>query len=201
MKPGSNFKQCCKSTAVFNAPLGGRILPSWPDGPPNWLTDPSLDLIAGVLGHYDLGPESRVIGNSDLLPFGANFTVRRTALEKIGHFDEALGVVDDRRRRGEDTDLLQRAISLGYQGRYVADALCLHRIDPRNLNLSRLFEVGFEKGLSVDRIHRSFKQHFFVQARITIRAFVQLLKGRGDRFRQCVIRLGIEQGNRQERDA
>jgi glycosyltransferase involved in cell wall biosynthesis len=178
--------------------FGGRILPQWPNRTPKWLHDPTLDLIAGVLGHYDLGAESRPIEASDRLPYGANFTVRRETLNRLGQFDESLGAIGNRIRRGEDTDLIQRAISLGYQGRYVPAALCMHNVDPQNLRLSKLFEVGFEKGLSMDQDQKSLTQHVLRQTTLTVRAFMQLLKGRGDRFRQCVILLGIEHGLRHQ---
>jgi len=174
--------------------FGGRMLAQWPAKPPSWLHEPGLDLLAGVIGHYDPAGESRALTASDPLPFGANFAVRRELLDDVGGFDETLGVIGDRRGRGEETDLLRRAMARGHSGRYVAGMFCLHRVNPRNLQLSRLYEVGVEKGLKVDEPRRTMVQARCKQTMYAIRGLVQLIKGRGDRFRQCVICMGIEKG-------
>lgn len=179
--------------------FGGRILPHWPHGAPRWLHDPTLDMIAGVLGHYDLGLESRLIGSTDMLPFGANFTVRRQASNSIGRFDETLGALGHRRRRGEDSDFLQRGVNLGYTGWYIPRALCMHRLDPHNLKLLSLFQLGVEKGLAIELSLKSPIKHGLDQSTLAIRAVAQLVRGRGDRFRQSVIRMGIEQGAARQR--
>jgi GT2 family glycosyltransferase len=174
--------------------FGGRVLPWWPEKPPRWLHDPTLDLIAGVLGHYAPDIRSRALQPADPLPFGANFAVRRRVLDAVGAFDTRLGAVGPRRRRGEDTDLLRRARDAGYTGYYAADALCLHRVDARNLALPRLFDLGVEKGLCLDPGAGAVLARRRNQAVLAARGLVQILKGRGDRFRQCVVRMGIEQG-------
>ena len=179
--------------------FGGRVLPQWPVRPPSWLHDPSLDLLAGVLVHYDLGMASRTLRANDPLPYGANFAVFRNILEQVGPFDETLGAIGMRRRRGEDTDLLQRTVKLGYSGWYCADSLCMHRVDPDNLKLRKLFALGVEKGLLLERTHGSSTRYRFDQGLVAIRALAQLFKGRGDRFRQCVIVMGIHEGQARKR--
>lgn len=184
--------------------FGGRMLAKWPKSPPAWLREPSLDLLAGVLGHYDLANSSRALTADDPLPYGANFAVRKDVLDVVGTFDEALGVIGERRGRGEDTDLLQRAVQAGYSGRFVAEALCMHRVDPRNLQLTSLYQMGVEKGLleqsaagkavTHDEPRRAAWRTRFNQLGYCVRGLVQLVKGRGDRFRQCIMRVGIEQG-------
>lgn len=170
--------------------FGGRVLPWWPHRPPRWLRDPSLDLIAGVLGHYAPDSRSRALDAGDPLPIGACFALRRSVLEAVGGFDPELGLAGARRRRGEETDLLARAVAAGFRGRYVAEARCYHRVDPRNLGLRRLFELGVEKGLAGTPRPGARRR----QGALALRALLQMLTGRGDRARQCVVWMGIEQG-------
>ncbi len=182
--------------------FGGRVLPWWPAGrPPRWLHDPGLDLVAGIIGHYAPFERSHTLGPGDPVPFGANFALRRALVAEIGPFDTGLGAQGARRRRGEDTDLMARALAAGHTGWYEAHALCRHRVDPANLSLRRLFAVGVEKGLALDGAPGTWLARRAAQGLLAVRGAGQLARGRGDRFRQCVMRMGIEQGRLERRRA
>lgn len=56
---------------------------------------------------------------------GANFAVRRDALETVGGFDESLGP-GARWKAGEDLELIDRLVAAGYTGRYEPNASGYH---------------------------------------------------------------------------
>ena len=73
--------------------------------------------------------ESRVLGTGDdprLFGHGANMAWRRRDLERIGGFDEAMGV-GSILRAGEDVDAWWRATAAGVTGLYVPNVLVFHR--------------------------------------------------------------------------
>jgi cellulose synthase/poly-beta-1,6-N-acetylglucosamine synthase-like glycosyltransferase len=94
--------------------VGGRIIPDVPT---------KLTIAVSV----DEQPRSFVRGDdAGALCHGANLAVRRTALEAIQGFDEALGAGAPF-HGAEDEDVVWRMLSLGWSGRYVPDALVTHR--------------------------------------------------------------------------
>jgi glycosyltransferase involved in cell wall biosynthesis len=176
--------------------FGGRILPKWSSAPPRWLHDDRLELIAGLLGHYDQGNEVRLLAADEPLPFGASFALRRRLIEVVGAFRLDLGVRDSVPGRGEETDYMLRAIECGARGVYVGDAVCRHHVDPARLRLPHLFRYGFHKGREVHDLGGDGRASGSVLVAIAFlgRGARQLLLGRGDRFRQCVINSGIQIG-------
>ena len=179
-------------TAQF---FGGRILPRWPNKPPSWLRDECLALLDGVLVWYDHGTETRLYACGEELPFGASFAVRRTLLEGMPGFREDLGCRGSSRGRGEETEFFQRCLAAGAIGIYVGKALCWHKVDDRRLTLAALYRYGIDSGRAYRTISRSTASGSVVRVPLHIaRGLAQLLKGRGDRFRQCVINAGIEVG-------
>ena len=99
--------------------------------------------------------------------------------------------------RGEETEFLMRARDAGAQGVYVGEALCFHAYDRARLTPAALYRYGIACGRShnaiADRPHRG---GYGTAAWFVVRGMVQMLKGRGDRFRQCIINAGIEMGTR-----
>jgi cellulose synthase/poly-beta-1,6-N-acetylglucosamine synthase-like glycosyltransferase len=73
---------------------------------------------------------------------GANCCFRREALLAVGGFDERLGPGTPG-RAAEDRDAFRRVLAAGWQGRYVPDALVLHRQwRPRGASVRRSFDYG-----------------------------------------------------------
>jgi glucosyl-dolichyl phosphate glucuronosyltransferase len=178
--------------------FGGRILPYWEDGPPRWFKGERLALLDGLLVWYDHGTENRLYAHAEEPPFGASFAVRRSLLERMSQaFRIDLGCRGSSRGRGEETEFLKRCISAEARGVYVGEALCWHKVDRRRLALPALYWYGVESGRAHKIIAGSAKAGSFLKVPVHItRGVLQLCKGRGDRFRQCVINAGIEVGLR-----
>ena len=174
--------------------FGGRILPLWHHDKPRWLVDPSLSLISGLLGQYDLGEENRFFRENDPLPFGANFALRRSLTQALDPFRLDLGVRAGSAGRGEEAEYLDRARTSGARGVYLGHAVCHHRQDPRRFRISYLYNYGIEKGRACALMGRAEDGHLSLQLQFALKGLLQLLKGRGDRFRQCVINVGIQRG-------
>ena len=175
--------------------FGGRVLPDWRDAKPDWISETPLPLIDGLLCWFDLGDETRLLSKSDATPIGASFGFSRALANRVGSFDIDLGCVGDTRGRGEESEWIARAIALGAQGLYVGSAVCLHRYDRKFLTLARLFDHGVHSG----RAHRiiSAKEDRPKLVRIAsfgVKGLWQLLRGRRDRFSQCVINMGVVYG-------
>jgi len=156
-----------------------------------------LHLIDGLLVWFDHGAETRLLGTTEPPPFGASFAIRRRLFEKIGLFRTDLGTGGMGLGRGEETEFLMRARDSGAQGVYVGEALCFHAYDPRRLTPAALYRYGIVCGRShnaiVDRPHRG---GYGAAASFIVRGIFQMIMGRGDRFRQCIINAGIETGTR-----
>jgi glycosyltransferase involved in cell wall biosynthesis len=177
-----------------SAYFGGRVLPLWQGNRPRWLTDPSLSLISGLLVNYDLGDANRRFRDTDPLPFGANFALRRELIEQLEPFRVDLGVKGGSLGRGEEAEYLGRARAVGASGAYVGMATCYHAQDSRRFRLSHLYEYGVEKGRAAVLVDAKSGGSRRAQLSYAIKGAGQLLRGRGDRFRQCVINMGIQRG-------
>jgi len=174
---------------------GGRIVPLWKNGPPGWFKGERLDLMNGVLVWYDLGTDVRIATSADPEPFGASFALRRALVDRIGVFHPGLGMHGTRLGRGEETEFFLRAVAAGAKGIYVGRALCRHPVQLDRLTLAALYRYGVASG----RAHRAIRNPRETGSRVKgvaflARGMLQLLKGRGDRFRQCVINAGIQAG-------
>ena len=177
--------------------FGGRILPDWGYAKPRWIGDEPLHLIDGLLVWFDHGAETRLLGTTEPPPFGASFAIRRRLFEKIGLFRTDLGTGGMGLGRGEETEFLMRARDSGAQGVYVGEALCFHAYDPKRLTLAALYRYGIACGRSHYAIAGPFRHGTYGRAAwFVARGMVQMLKGRGDRFRQCIVNAGIEMGTR-----
>jgi glycosyltransferase involved in cell wall biosynthesis len=177
--------------------FGGRILPYWPQGRPGWVKDESMPLIGGLLGHYDLGSITRLYSENDMHPFGANFVLRRSLFERLPSFNPEFGVSGKTPGRGEEAEYFQRAHTQGSIGVYVGEALCLHAVNPDHLSLKFLYRFGVQKGLAHARLTGSAGGgNLSGEMLFLVKGVYQLLKGHGDRFRQCVVNMGMVRGAR-----
>jgi len=180
--------------------FGGRVRPLWPQGKPAWLHDENLALIAGLLVHYDLGAANRPYSAQDPAPFGASFALRRSAIAVAGEFRSDLGVRGGTPGRGEEVELLARLRQAGQQGFYVGASSAWHWQDAARFRWPYLYRYGVQKGIAEARTQCGAAESgapYVTQAAFGLKALVQLLKGRGDRARQCVINMGIARGVRQ----
>lgn len=174
---------------------GGRILPFWEKKPPAWFKGRRLDLIDGLLVWYDMGGVLRSMGDNDPLPFGASFAIRRSLSRTVGEFRSDLGVNGKSMGRGEETEFVERAKFSGATGIYVGTSVCYHVADPRRFSPIALYRHGRAKAVELSARHVERPRGSLIAAfAFLCRGFWQLLKGRGDRFRQCLIHVGIQHG-------
>lgn len=180
--------------------FGGRIRPLWDNGPPRWLRDENMALISGLLVHYDLGVQCRAYVEDDPTPFGASFALRRSTFARIGEFRLDLGVRGDVPARGEEADYFERIRQAGIAGYYVGSASAWHWQDKARFRLGYLYRYGIQKGVAAVRMggaNNNATRSFLRELEYGFKGGWQLLKGRGDRARQCVINMGIQRGLRQ----
>lgn len=183
--------------------FGGRVCPLWDNGPPRWLRDENMALIAGLLVHYDLGAQSCAYVADDPTPFGASFALRRSTFERIGEFRIDLGVRGDVPGRGEEAEYFERIRQAGIAGFYVGCASAWHWQDPVRFRLGYLYSYGIQKGVAAARMSASDGNaagSFLRELEFGLKGGWQLLKGRGDRARQCVINMGIQRGLRAHKE-
>ena len=112
--------------------FGGPIRPRLEGNPPRGCgrEDPPITAL-------DLGPEDV---EAEMV-WGANFAVRRSAVERIGHFDETRD-----RLHGDEEDWLLRLRAAGGKIVYLADAGVDHRRAAEDATLTALSRVAFERG-------------------------------------------------------
>ena len=126
--------------------VGGRILPKWEAAPPRWLTEnwnllarlAIMDFETGQLLSLPIGPKPQV--------WGANMAFRREALQKVGDFDPRLGVVGKKLYRGEEDDLIRRALRLGLKIAYDPALTVFHRIGPDRVRKAYFRKLFFDAG-------------------------------------------------------
>ena len=179
--------------------FGGRILPGW-DGPkPSWLREPCLASIDGLLVWFDRGGETRLFKNDEPTPFGASFGIRRKVTDALKEFRTDLGPRPGvSRGRNDETEFLLRVKAMGAVGIYAGGAVCWHYTEKNRLTLPAFYRYGIESGRSHNAIHgRKYTGSRFRAGHLFARGLFQLTKGRGDRFRQCIINAGIQIGLQQ----
>ena len=79
----------------------------------------------------------------------------------------------------------------------MGEALCFHTYDPARCTPAALYRYGIACGKSHNAIaERPQLGGYGAAAWFLLKGMVQMLKGRGDRFRQCIINAGIQMGTR-----
>lgn len=123
---------------------GGRIIPEYPAGRPAWM---SRYVERPVANPLDLGDRVRLFP-AGRIPGGGNMALRRTAVERYGGFDPALGRVGGRLIGGEENDLFARLARAGERCWYVPDAVMWHIIPPEKLTDDYLSRLAYNVGVS-----------------------------------------------------
>lgn len=110
--------------------FGGRVLPSWSDVPPSWLTRAHWAPLA-LADHGDR--PFRVDAARPICLLGASLAVRRRAFERAGTFDTALQRVAHGIGSIEDHEFLHRLIAAGGHGIYDPRILVEAAVQPERL--------------------------------------------------------------------
>jgi glycosyltransferase involved in cell wall biosynthesis len=124
--------------------VGGRILPRWEVLPPRWLTENRhllnclaiMDVEQSRVLRYPLDTQPKV--------WGSNMAFRREVFERVGGFDPRRGAVGKRLFRGEETDLINRALESGLTIAYDAALTVFHRIGPDRMRKAYFRRLTFD---------------------------------------------------------
>lgn len=155
------------------AAVAGRILPKWPFEPPAWLNGPHATMLTAI----DNGAEPRILG-PEVEPPSMNLALRADLVRRFDPpFDVRLGHAGERRIGHEETHLIGRLRALGMIA-YRPDAVVLHRIDPRRIDLEWLRRSFFELGVGLGRRLHIEGSPFPSPPRRAVRA-VRLLRAAG----------------------
>lgn len=124
--------------------VGGRILPAWRQPPPRWLEHRAF--FHGALAIMDYATAAPVLSPSNLPSiWGANMAFRRSVFDKAGLFDPARGLIGTKLYRGEEIDLIKRAIAAGYRAIYDPSIVVWHRIEPDRMRVRYLSRLYFQR--------------------------------------------------------
>jgi len=175
--------------------FGGKISVDWQGQKPDWFRSYDLPLINGLIVHYDMAHDGLEYSIKSLLPYGANFALRRRLIESVGEFDTKLGVKGENIGRGEETDYFLRALKKGFSGRFILNAEVYHRFESERVTTRYLYRYGIEKGRALKtKAKSSYIKKGISVLSYFVRGLLQLMKGRKDRFYQCIINIGIVVG-------
>ncbi|HTO74942.1 MAG TPA: glycosyltransferase [Thermoanaerobaculia bacterium] len=134
--------------------VGGRILPHWDVPPPRWLTESKrLRECLALMESED----SRLLSLPRRLPtiWGPNMAFRREVFEKTGGFDPQRGLVGGRLFRGEEVDLVERALGLGMPLAYDASLVVFHRIGADRMRRAYFRRLFYDNAEGAARIAAS----------------------------------------------
>jgi len=179
--------------------FGGRVSLDWKSTEkPNWLSDDIRSVLDGALGIHDLGETSRAYSADDKHPIGALLMMTSEMADKAGEFRTDLGPSGGARGASDDTEYLIRAQSQNFQGHYVGEAQGLHYVEPSRLTLKGFYTYGYAKGANAVRAKLSEVGSFSWRRVLNqaARGLWQLIKGRSDNLRVCLLNIGFEFGKR-----
>jgi glycosyltransferase involved in cell wall biosynthesis len=124
--------------------LGGRIVPAWDHAPPAWLADrPALHHALTVLDHDRFA----VVVNATQFPtiWGANMAFRREVFDRVGVFDTRRGVRGHKLYRGEEIDLVSRALVTGCRAVYDPRVVVRHRVWAHRMRIAYVSRLYFQR--------------------------------------------------------
>lgn len=134
--------------------VGGRVLPVYPAGTPQWIKDNAIKL-AGAVVIYDFGETTKPL-HKDMLPFiGCNFAFRRQMFNEYGLFNEDLG--PGAKALGEDIEFVERLLSQGRKLYYCGKAVVNHPYDLKRFNWQKLARWHIALGRS--EAQREIRNH------------------------------------------
>ena len=129
------------------ASAGGRTVAEYPSGRPEWMSRWTERPIANPL--Y-LGDEICEFGRGRI-PCGGNMAVRRSAIERYGAFDVALGRSGASLVGGEESDFFARLARGGERCIYVPQAVMFHIIPQSKLTDEYLDRLSYNIGVTQRR--------------------------------------------------
>jgi GT2 family glycosyltransferase len=124
--------------------VGGQILPRWHRPPPRWLRNTRAFFDPLAVLQY---PTRSEVLDCAAMPtiWGANMAFRRKVLERVGGFNPELGAVARSLHRGEDVELVERALAAGFRAVYDPRLVVSHRIGPDRMRAGFFARYAYEK--------------------------------------------------------
>jgi glucosyl-dolichyl phosphate glucuronosyltransferase len=124
--------------------VGGRILPLWEASPPRWLTDNQHLCNRLAIMDFETSGLLTLPVRAQPQVWGANMAFRRELFERVGGFDPRLGGLGKKLFRGEETDLVNRALELGLKIAYDAGPTVFHRIGSDRMRKAYFRKLEFD---------------------------------------------------------
>jgi hypothetical protein len=129
--------------------VGGRIIPTFSSGRPEWLTDEEIFLPI-VLPDYGLEP---FVFDDGRLPIGANMAMRASLLNP-DPFDASLGH-SGRISLGFEEFAVLRQVGVLHTLAYAPDAVVRHMLGPDRLTVCVSRRLIFQHGVGLARFQRA----------------------------------------------
>jgi glycosyltransferase involved in cell wall biosynthesis len=144
--------------------VGGRILPRWETSPPRWLTDNRHLLNRLAIMDFETSRLLELPLEARPQVWGANMAFRRELFERVGAFDPRRGIVGTKLFRGEETDLIDRALEHGLKIAYDAAPTVFHRIGPDRMRKAYFRKLTFDNAQVAPRMKPVFRGRSFLGA-------------------------------------
>lgn len=123
--------------------VGGRVLPLYPAGIPQWIKDNSR-LLVGPIVMYDYG-EGTISYRKPVYEFiGANFAFKKEVFIECGPFRTDIGPA--RGTTGEDCEYISRLHKMNRVLYYCGQALVWHPVDLKRANLQYIYKWNRQLG-------------------------------------------------------
>ncbi|GAB3027408.1 glycosyltransferase family 2 protein [Spirosoma pulveris] len=136
----ANYLDICDQ--IYSDPnthiVGGKVLP-YQSAIPAWMPEQFYYLMS----IFDIGNSACYTHKL----MGANYSMRREAVQKIGWYNVELGRKGSNLMGGEEVDYLNRASDLGYKILYRPDLIVYHKIGNK-LNKTYIFDYAYYLGRS-----------------------------------------------------
>jgi glucosyl-dolichyl phosphate glucuronosyltransferase len=124
--------------------VGGQIRPVWHRPPPAWLEHGTF-LRSSLAIMDDTTPLTIVDFTGLPMIWGANMAFRRKVFDRVGAFNPQRGAVGYKLYRGEETDLIRRAIEAGFRVVYDPRLFVTHRIGPDRMRVAYFARFAFDQ--------------------------------------------------------
>ena len=146
--------------------VGGRILSRFegPAPPPAWLTgNRRLMRQLALMDWEESGPLALPLAPNPQV-WGANMAFRREVFERVGEFDPRRGPSGRRLFRGDEVDLIERALASGMRIAYDSSLTVFHRIGPDRTRKAYFRRLAFDDGFGEARVAPAVGGHTFLGA-------------------------------------
>jgi glucosyl-dolichyl phosphate glucuronosyltransferase len=138
--------------------LGGRIIPKYIPGEPNWMSY----YVSSLVGNFDYSPGVRVFEKGKY-PLESNMVVRKTGFDSIGGFNNQLpGVVGTLRIGGEGKDFYLRLQQRGGKIYYDPSIIVHHIVEVKKLTPEYMYRVasGIGRGERIRMLQQGRKAYW-----------------------------------------